>query len=167
MLARVLLILAALGAVLVIAVAVQPAGFRIVRSATMSASAAIVFAQVNDFHRWRAWSPWEKIDPALRRTYEGAPAGSGAVYRWAGNHEVGEGVMTIIESRPSELMATNTAEFTFKPDGDRTLVTWSMEGRNDFLAKSLHLIMNMDRMIGGNFEKGLAQMKAVAEAAPR
>jgi len=144
----------------------------------MAAPPATVFAQVNDFHKWEAWNPWAKIDPAMKETYEGAPAGVGAVYTWAGNNEVGTGRMTISESRPGELVrikmeflkpfaATHTAEFAFKPEGDGTAVTWSMFGKNDFLAKAMCLFMDMDKMGGGMFEKGLADMKAVAEAAPK
>jgi len=133
---------------------------------------------VNDFHQWEAWNPWGKIDPAMKQTYEGAPAGTGAIYTWAGNNEVGEGRMTIMESRPSELIrvkleffkpfaGTNTAEFTFKPEANQTMVTWSMFGEKNFMAKAIHLFMNMDRMIGGQFETGLAQMKSVVEAGPK
>jgi uncharacterized protein YndB with AHSA1/START domain len=158
----------------VIVVATRPAEFRITRTATMAAPAAAVFEQVNDFRKWEEWSPWAKLDPAARKTLEGPPTGTGAVYRWAGNHEVGEGVMTITESRPHELVrvrlqflkpfaATSTAEFTFKPEGDRTAVTWTMTGTNSFMAKAIHLVMNMERMIGGNFEKGLASMKSLVE----
>jgi hypothetical protein len=140
----------------------------------MRAPAAAAFAQVNDFHNWRAWSPWEKIDPALKRSYEGPQAGAGATYAWQGNKDVGEGRMTILESRPGELVrikleffkpfaATNTAEFTFKPAGDGTAVTWSMSGQNNFLARAICVFVNMDEMVGGQFEQGLAQMKAVVE----
>jgi hypothetical protein len=164
--------------VLVVVIAVQPAEFRVERAATVAAPAPVVFAQVNDFRRWEAWNPWGKIDPAMKQTYEGAPTGVGAAYTWVGNHEVGEGRMTIIESRPSELIrirldflrpfeATSTAEFTFRPVGDQTAVTWSMIGTNNFVAKAVHLFMNMDRMIGGQFEIGLARLKANAEAAAR
>jgi uncharacterized protein YndB with AHSA1/START domain len=114
----------------------------------------------------------------MKQAYEGAPAGAGAVYTWAGNHEVGEGRMTVIESRPDDLIrirldflkpfaGTSTAEFTFEPKGERTIVTWSMVGRTSFTTKAIHLFMNMDRMIGDNFEKGLAQMKSIVEAAPK
>ncbi len=168
-----------IGIVVVIAgflavVAIQPAEFRITRSATISAPPAAVFAQVDDFHKWEAWSPWEKIDPQMKRTYEGAPSGTGAVYGWVGNSEVGEGKMTVTESRPGELVrirldfikpfaATNTAEFAFKPEGGGTSVTWSMEGKKNFVSKAFCLFVNMDRMVGGQFEKGLAQMKSVVE----
>jgi len=155
-------------------VAMQPADYRVTRTATIAAPAPAVFAQVNDFHNWQAWSPWEKIDPAMKRTYEGAPAGAGAIYAWVGNKEVGEGRMTMTESRPSELIriklefvkpfrATSIAEFTFEPRGDQTAVTWTMTGQKNFLTKAIHLFMNMDRMVGGSFESGLAQIKALAE----
>jgi uncharacterized protein YndB with AHSA1/START domain len=178
MLMKILIALAVIVVVLVIVVATRPSEFRVARTATIAAPAPAVFAQVNDFHKWEAWNPWGKLDPAMKQTYEGAPAGIGAIDTWAGNHEVGEGRMTLTESRPSDLIrikleflkpfkATSTAEFTFKPGGDRTAVTWSMVGHNNFMAKAVHLFMNMDSMIGGQFEKGLAQMKSVVEAAPR
>jgi uncharacterized protein YndB with AHSA1/START domain len=159
-------------------VASRPSEFRVARTATIDAPVPVVFAQVNDFHRWAAWSPYDKRDQAMRKTYEGAPAGTGAIYAWAGNKEVGEGRSTITESRPNELIrirlefarpfkATSTAEFTFRPEGDRTAVTWSLTGRNNFMVKAIGLFMDMDRMIGGDFEQGLAQMKSVAEAASR
>jgi uncharacterized protein YndB with AHSA1/START domain len=157
-------------------VALQPSDFRVVRSATISAPPAVVFSQVNDFHKWEAWSPWARKDPAAKNAFEGAPSGTGAVFSWAGNREVGEGRMTLTESRPPELIrirldfvkpfaGTNTAEFTFRPEGNQTVVTWSMAGKNNFVAKAFCLFMSMDKMVGGEFEKGLAQMKAFAEAA--
>ena len=170
--------LAAVAAVIVvflIVVALQPSDFRIERSATMRAPAPAAFAQVNDFQNWQAWSPWEKVDPALKRQYDGPKAGTGAVYAWQGNKDVGEGRMTIMESRPAEVIrirleffnpfaATNTAEFSFKPAGaDSTAVTWSMAGQNTFLSKAISLFIDMDRMVGGMFEQGLAQMKTVVE----
>lgn len=176
MLVKILIGLAVLVIVLVVIVAVQPSEFRVARTVTIAAPAPVVFAQVNDFRKWDAWNPWAKIDPAIKQGYEGAPAGNGAVYTWAGNNEVGEGRMTITDSRPNELIriqmeflkpfqGRSTAEFTFKPEGDRTAVTWSMAGEHNFIAKAMHLVMNLDRMIGANFDKGLAQMKSVAEAA--
>jgi len=177
-LAIALAVLVGLVAVLAVVVALQPADFRIERSTTIVAPAPVVFAQVNDFRRWDAWSPWARIDPAMKQTFEGAPAGAGAVYRWTGNREVGEGRMTMTESRPGELVrirleflkpfaATNTAEFTFRPEGERTAVTWRMTGQRDFVAKAVCLVMDMDAMVGGMFEKGLAQMKTVAETAAK
>ena len=178
MLVKILIGLALLVVLLVVVIAVQPSEFRITRTATVAAPPSAVFAQVNDFHKWEAWSPWAKLDPAVRNTFEGPPAGPGAVFAWAGNNKVGEGRMTITESRPNELVriklefmkpfaATNTAEFTFKPEGDRTAVTWSMFGRNNFIGKAVCLVMNMDKTLGGEFDKGLAAMKSVAEAAAK
>jgi hypothetical protein len=178
MLKKILIALAIIVVVLAVIVALQPEEFRVVRSATIAAPAQTVFPQVNDFHNWEKWSPWAKLDPAMKRSYEGAPAGIGAVTTWVGNKDVGEGRMTITESRPSELIgiklefmkpfkATNTAEFIFKPAGDQTNVTWSMAGENNFMAKAFGLVMNMDKMIGDDFEKGLANLKSVAEAASK
>ena len=175
---KVLLVLIAFVAVLGAVVASRPSEFRVERTRVIAAPPAAVFAQVNDFHKWPTWNPWGKLDPTMKQTYEGAPAGVGAVYTWAGNRQVGEGRMTIVESRPDELIrlrldfmkplpGTSTAEFTFKPEGDGTAVTWSMDGTNGFLAKAIGLVFNMDRMIGGQFEKGLADMKTVAEAAAK
>lgn len=162
--------------VLVVIVALQPGNFRIERSILVSAPPPAVFAQVNDFHKWNAWNPWGKVDPSMKQSYQGAPAGPGAVYTWNGNKEIGEGRMTITDARPSDLVrvkleffkpfaATNTAEFTFVPEGNHTRVTWSMFGEKNFMAKAIHLFMNMDKMIGGQFETGLADMKAAAEGA--
>ena len=175
MIKKIFIALAAIILLFIAVVAMQPAEFRVARNATISAPPPVVFAQVNDFHKWEAWNPWGKIDPAMKQAYEGAPAGTGAVYTWAGNNEVGEGRMTITDSRPSDLIkiklefykpfaATNTAEFTFNPEGDRTSVTWSMFGQNNFMAKAFGLFMNMDKMIGGQFENGLASMKSIVEA---
>jgi hypothetical protein len=170
-----LAILAALVAVFAIIVATRPSEFRVQRSATIAAPAAVVFEQVNDFHNWEGWSPWAKLDPAAKNSFEGAPAGAGAVFAWSGNDKVGEGRMTLTDSRPNELVrinlefikpfaATCTTEFTFRPEGDRTAVTWTMSGRNNFIAKAVCLFNDMDANVGGDFDKGLANMKAVAEA---
>jgi len=177
MLTKILIALAVIVVGFIVFVAMRPSEYRVARTTTISAPAPAVFAQVNDFHRWEAWSPWAKLDPAMKHAYEGAPAGVGAIYTWVGNNEVGEGRMTVTESRPSELIridleflkpfqATSTAEFTFKPEGGQTVVTWSMAGKVNFIAKAVHLFVDMDKMIGGNFDKGLAQMKSVVEAAP-
>ena len=178
MLTNTLIALAAIVIVFVAIVAMQPADFRVARSATIAAPAPAVFAQVNDYRNWTGWSPYEKLDPAMKKTYEGAAAGTGAVYTWAGNSQAGAGRATITESRPSELIrirlefvkpfaATNTAEFTFRPEGDRTAVTWSLTGTRNFMFKAIGLFMNMDKMVGGQFEEGLVQLKTVAEKAPR
>ena len=164
--------------VLAAVAALQPGEFRVARSATISGPPAEVFAQVNDFHNWEAWSPWAKLDPACKNAFEGPRNGTGAVFTWSGNDRVGEGRMTIIESRPHERIriklefkkpfeSTCTAEFTFKPEGKQTAVAWSMSGENTFVSKAFHLFVDMDKMVGGDFEKGLAQLNAVAEATAR
>ncbi len=174
---KILLALAGILVVFVAIVAMQPSEYRVARTVRISASASTVFAQVNDFHKWQAWNPWARLDPSMKQAYEGAPAGVGAIYTWAGNHEVGEGRMTLTESRPNELVritleflkpfaGTSTAEFTFKPEGTRTAVTWSMTGKVNFMAKVIHLFINMDRMLGEKFETGLAQLKSITEATP-
>jgi uncharacterized protein YndB with AHSA1/START domain len=175
MLTKIFIAIAAIVVVLAVIIALQPSSFQVARSTRISAPPTAVFAQVNDFHKWEAWNPWGKIDPAMKQSYEGAPAGTGAVYIWAGNNEVGQGRMTIIESRPSDLIrirveffkpfaATSLSEFTFKPEGDQTAVTWTMTGNNNLIAKAVHLFIDMDKMVGGQFDKGLAQMKTAAEA---
>ena len=178
MLTTILIGLAVIVVVFIIVVATRPADFRVTRTSTMSAPPVIVFAQVNDLHKWEAWNPWLKLDPACKMTYEGPPAGIGAGYTWAGNNKIGEGHMTITESRPDEFIqlnleflkpfkANNTAEFTFKPDGNQTAVSWSMIGKKNFMFKAMGLFMDTDKMVGGDFERGLAALKSVAEAAGR
>lgn len=165
-------------AVLAVIIAMQPSEFHIERSLAMSAAPDIAFAQVNDFHKWEAWSPWLKVDPNAKATYEGPASGEGAIFRWAGNDEVGEGSMTILESQPHEhikikldflkpMAGTATSDFTFQPAGDKTTVTWSMDGTNNFIAKAMCLLLfDMDDMIGSKYEEGLASMKQIVEAVP-
>jgi hypothetical protein len=165
-------IIASLAAV----VAMQPNEFRVSRSATMSAAPAAVFAQVNDFHRWENWSPWVKMDPEAKLSYEGPTSGEGAKFSWDGNSDVGAGSMTIVESQPSERIGikldfvrpfagTSATLFTFEPQGDETKVTWNMAGENNFIAKAIGLVIDCDKMVGEQFEIGLAKMKTIAEAA--
>jgi len=164
--------------VIVVALAVfvqtRPDRFHIERSTTIAAPSGAIFPNINDFHRWTAWSPWERIDPALQRSYDGPPSGVGAGYRWVGNNKVGEGSMRITESTPDRKVgialefiepfkASNTATFTLVPDASGTRVTWSMDGQNTVASKLMGLFLNMDRMIGGEFEKGLASLKGIAE----
>jgi hypothetical protein len=174
MLKKVLIALAAIVAIFLIVVALQPADFR-VEAATIAAPQADVFAQVNDFHKWDAWSPWAKLDPDAKVTFEGPQSGQGTVMAWAGNDKVGEGKMTLIESKPNEALkikvdfvkpfeGTANSSFTFKPDGNQTPVTWSMEGHHNFIEKAFCLVMNGKEMIGDDLEKGLAQLKTVAES---
>ena len=183
MITNILLVAATVLAVLIIGLAVvvalQPSTFRIARTAVMSAPPEAVFAQVNDFHKWEAWSPWSKIDPQAKNSFEGASSGEGAIFRWAGNKNIGEGSMTITESWPSEHIRirldfekpfkdTSNVELAFVPEGNQTRVTWSMDGRNNFIAKAFCvLFMNMDKMIGSKYEEGLAKIKEIVEAQRR
>ncbi|WP_394824692.1 SRPBCC family protein [Pendulispora albinea] len=171
---KILLGLAAVAVVFVLVVSTRPSTFHVERSVTVAAPAERAFAQVNDFHEWTGWSPYEKLDPQLRRTYEGAPAGVGAIYAWAGNGKAGEGRMTIEASdAPSRIAinlefiepfaATDTATFTFVPTAEGTKVTWAIDGTNNFVSKAFSLFMDMDKLIGGDFEAGLASLKAIAE----
>jgi hypothetical protein len=152
----------------------RPAEFRVTRTATFAAPAPAVFAQVNELRKWEAWSPWAKKDPQMKQTYAGPAAGAGAVTSWVGNKDVGEGRMSIVESRPAELIrfkleffkpfaATNSAEFTFKEQGGRTAVSWSMSGQNNFISKAMSVVFDFDKMIGADFEAGLARLKTIVE----
>lgn len=176
-LGKVLIVLVLLIAGFLVVVAMQPAEFQVVRSATMSAPAPAVFEEVNDLHKWQAWSPWAEKDPNAENTFEGPDSGEGAVFKWSGNQDVGEGSMTITESNPYELIKISLhfikpfedkaeAQFTFEPAGDQTTVTWTMDGKNNFIGKIFYLLMDMDQMIGGDFEQGLANLKGVVEEQP-
>jgi uncharacterized protein YndB with AHSA1/START domain len=170
----ILLALAFIAIILIIVIAGRPDEFTILRSAKISAPPDKVFPHINDLHQWQAWSPWMKMDPACKNSYDGPPAGVGAAMSWDGNKKVGAGRMTIIESAPNNLIrikleflkpfkATNTAKFSFKPDNNQTAVTWSMTGKNNFFFKVFGLFMDCDKMVGKDFEKGLAAMKSVVE----
>jgi uncharacterized protein YndB with AHSA1/START domain len=175
---KILIALLAVIAVFLIVVALQPSEFQVERTATMAAPPATVFDQVNDFHKWDAWSPWAKLDPNAKITFEGPPSGAGTIMTWAGNNQVGEGKMTLTESKPNELVKINvdivkpmegssTSEFAFKPEGDQTAVTWSMSGHQNFLAKAMCLVMNGKKMMSDIMDKGLANMKSVVEGASK
>lgn len=173
---RTLFVLLAIVGVFCAIVAMQPADFTITRKATLAAPPEKVFNQVNDFSKWQAWSPWIKQYPDTKVTLEGTQSGQGAVYKWKGDG-AGEGVMTLTESKPHELVkidldfvkpmtAKNKTEFTFKPVGNaggQTEVTWTMSGSNNFLGKAFALVMNIDKMVGGDFESGLKNMKEIVE----
>jgi uncharacterized protein YndB with AHSA1/START domain len=175
---KILLSLVAIIAVLAVFITTRPSDFRVSRSATMAAPPATVFAQVNDFHNWDAWSPWVKLDPNATTRFEGPSAGEGAKFYWSGDSNVGEGSMTIVESKPNDLVrikldfvrpfaGTSDVQFTFKPEGDNaTAVTWSMAGKNNFMAKAIGLVMDCEKMTGDMFEQGFANMKAIVEKSP-
>lgn len=154
--------------------ATRPDTFRVARSATIQAPPEKIFPLIDDFHQWERWSPWEKVDPALKRTYSGAARGRGAAYEWFGNKDVGQGRMEIIESTPpSRLLikidflvpfeAHNTVEFTLQAQGGNTLLTHSMSGPSPYVAKLMGIFFSMDKMIGDKFEEGLGSVKAIAE----
>jgi hypothetical protein len=163
---------------LLLVIVTRPATYHVERSTTMAAPPENAFAQVNDFHAWAAWSPWEKLDPQMKKSFEGPPAGVGAKYAWAGNDQVGEGRMTIEKSeKPSTVgvkleflkpfESTSTTTFMFAPTAGGSKVTWAMDGENNFMGKAASLFMDMDKMIGADFERGLAAMKTAAESAPK
>jgi hypothetical protein len=176
MLKKILLLLVVGIAGLAIYVAMQPDHFRIERRATVNAPPQIVFNEVNDFRKWDDWSPWAKLDPNSRIAFEGPQGGQGAVFKWSGNEKVGEGKMTLVESKPGELVrievefvkpfeGSSTSEFTFKPQPDGTEVVWASYGPMNFISKAICLVMNMEKTLGPEMEKGLAQMKVLAEGA--
>jgi len=161
-------------AVLAGVVAMQPADMTVTREAKMSASPDIVFAQVNNLHAFDAWSPWAKKDPAMEKTFSGAPEGVGAVLSWKGNKEVGSGSQTITASKAPERIdfkldflepfpSTADASLVFAAEGDGTKVTWSTHANRTFVMKAIGLVCNMDQMIGADFEKGLTALAAVSE----
>ncbi len=169
-----LLGLAAIIVAFVLIVALQPAAFTIARQTAINAAPKDVFGYANDLHKFQEFSPFVDFDPAAKTEFTGPAAGVGAVFKWNGNNKAGQGVMTVIESRPPELVrlrleflrpfkATNTAEFTFKPQGGQTVAIWSMSGKNNFMGKTFSLCLNSDKMIGREFEKGLAKLKQLCE----
>jgi hypothetical protein len=175
MLKKVALTLLAGVAILLIVIATRPANFKIERTASIKAPAWLVFGLVNDFRQWHVWSPWEKLDPAMKKTFGEKSAGEGAVYGWVGNDQVGEGRMTITETKAAQYVklkleflkpwqATNQATFTFTSQGGSSNVSWAMEGEYDFMGKAFALFADMDAMVGKDFERGLAMMRTVAEA---
>ena len=158
-------------------VASRPNEMKVSRTATMKATPAAVFEQVNDFHKWDAWSPWAKMDPNAKVTFEGSTSGKGAIHTWAGNSDVGEGSMTIVESEPNDhvrikldfikpMPGTNDVLMKIEPKGDETQLTWSMAGEMNFMMKAVGMFMDCDKMIGDQFDKGLASMKGIVESQP-
>jgi carbon monoxide dehydrogenase subunit G len=178
MLKKILIALAAIIAIFLIVVALQPSEFKVERSATIAAPPAAVFDQVNDFHKWEAWSPWAKLDPNAKVAFEGPPSGTGTIMTWDGDDKIGQGKMTLTESKPDELVKINvefvkpfegssTSQFAFKPEGDQTAVTWSMESHHNFLAKAMCLVFNGKKMMTDAMDKGLTQMKTVVEGSSK
>ncbi|HEY4247015.1 MAG TPA: SRPBCC family protein [Lacunisphaera sp.] len=178
MIAKILIALAVLVVGFLIVVAFQPGTYRVERSTTVAASPALVFAQVNDLRNWQEISPYTKMDPTAKYAFSGPPAGVGAALAWKGNSKVGEGSMTITESRPGELVRMRLnfekpfeslcySEFTFHPIAGKaiqTSVKWSMTGEKAFVMKLMGLVVSMDKMIGPQFEEGLANLKSTVEA---
>jgi uncharacterized protein YndB with AHSA1/START domain len=168
-----IIVLVLIAAVLIYA-ATKPDSFRIERSTQIKAPAEKIFALINDFHQWEAWSPWEKIDPALKRTYGGAASGTGAVYEWSGNKDIGQGRMEITQSTPSSKVALkldfmkpfeahNMVEFTLAEQGGSTTLTQAMYGPSPYMSKVMGLFFSMEKMVGEKYEEGLASIKAIAE----
>ena len=160
--------------VILILAAAKPNTFSVQRATVVRAPAEKIFPLINDFHQWGRWSPYEDKDPAMKRTYSGAASGKGAVYAWDGNKNVGSGRMEILDaSMPAKIVIKldfftpfeghNTAEFTMLPQGDATNLTWLMHGPAPFMAKIMHVFMNIDRMLGKDFEIGLANLKRLTE----
>lgn len=174
MLKKIAIVIGVLIAVILIFAATRPNEFAVERSTTIKAPAQKVFALLDDFHQWQAWSPWEKLDPDMKRTHSGAASGKGAAYAWEGNSDVGAGRMEIVDSAPPSRVAIdieflkpfearNDIHFTLQPQGDSTHVTWSMHGPMPYISKVMCLFVSMDKMIGKDFEKGLANLKAIAQ----
>jgi uncharacterized protein YndB with AHSA1/START domain len=174
MLKVILIIAVVLVAGVLVYAATKPDTFRVQRSASIKAPPEKIFPLINDYRNWASWSPYEKKDPAMKRTFGATAAGKGATYSWEGNKDVGQGSMEIQESVPPSRVtikldfvkpfeAHNTVDFTLQPEGETTKVTWDMQGPAPFLTKVMQVFINMDRMVGGDFETGLSSLKAVAE----
>ena len=172
MIKKILLGVATLIVILLIVAATRPADFRVERSAALSASPAALFENVNDHHKFAVWNPFLKLDPNVKNTYSGPEAGVGAVCSWDGNKDIGAGSATIIESKPGELVRMRmdwkrpmegvaTVDFTFKPESDKTVVTWAMYGKNNYIGKLVSVFMDCEKMCGPPFEQGLANLKSV------
>lgn len=160
--------------VLVIAAMSQPNEFTVQRSLSMAAPPEVAFAHVNDLTKWEAWSPWEKLDPNMKKTFTETTAGDGASYTWDGSKDVGEGTLTIARSQPTERIdfnlqfvrpfaCENDVVFTFVPSGDQTTVTWKMDGKHTLFSKVMGLFISMDKMCGDQFTEGLESLKQITE----
>jgi hypothetical protein len=173
MLKIVIYVLLALIAIVLGLAATKPDSFQVQRSASMQAPPEKVVGLIDDFHNWGSWSPWEKLDPAMKKTFSGADSGKGSRYAWEGNSKVGAGRMEILDATPSKVTVKldflkpfethNLAEFTLAPQGQATQVTWVMRGPSPFVSKIMQVFVSMDGLIGKDFETGLANLKNVAE----
>jgi carbon monoxide dehydrogenase subunit G len=174
MVKTIVIIVVVLPAALLIYAATRPDTFQVQRATSIKAPPEKIFALINDFHSWGAWSPYEKKDPAMKRTLSGAASGKGAVYEWEGNKDIGKGRMEITETSPPSRVtikldfvkpfeAHNIVDFTLEANGDSTNVTWAIHGPSPYMSKVMGIFLNMDRMIGKDFETGLAALKTVTE----
>jgi len=174
MIKKLLALVAGVIAVILVLATTKPATFQVSRTATYKALPDSIWPYLDDFHNWRAWSPWERMDTSMTRTYSGAPSGVGAVYAWSGNKDVGTGQMKITAAEPASSLtialdflspfeAHNTATFVLAPSGDSTTVTWTMTGPNTYVSKLMSVFVSMDKMVGPDFEAGLANLKTVVE----
>ena len=174
MLKTITVVIVALIAAVLIYAATKPDTFKVERSTSINAPPEKIFPLINDYHNWSTWSPYEKLDPEMKRTYAGAASGKGAVYEWQGNNKAGAGRMEIADSSPPSkitinldftkpLETHNVVDFTLQPQGGSTNVTWAMHGPAPFISKLMQVFFSMDKMIGKDFETGLANLKAVAE----
>ena len=173
MISIIIAVIVALVILLIIVAANKPDAFRIERQITINAAPEKIFSIINDFHKWTLWSPWEKMDPDMSRTYSGSDAGVGSIYEWSGNKKVGQGRMQLVEAEAftrifillefiKPFAAKNTAEFVLQAQGENTKVTWAMEGKHQFISKVMCTFMNMDKMVGKDFEEGLRNLQRIA-----
>ena len=175
MIAKILLGIGLVISIVLVLAALQPDDFVLKRSVNIEASPEEIFPLVNDFHNWEGWSPWAKLDPNMKTVYEGPESGVGASYSWIGDSKVGEGKMLIKESTPPQsvviqldfiepMKASNLTDFGFKPEGTGTQVTWTMTGKAPFTSKIVYLFVSLEKLVGPDFEKGLSQLKVLAES---
>ncbi len=176
MIKKVLLGLVAVIAIILVAATFQSDDLNVTRSTTIAAPPDAVFKVVNDFRQWDAWSPWSKLDPAMKKTLEGPPEGVGAIYKWSGNNEVGEGITKLVASKPNETIdmklefvrpfeGSSDVRFTFAPEGAGTKVTWAMQSKKPFIGKVVGMFMDCEKMCGDQFSEGLANLNKAATAA--
>jgi Polyketide cyclase / dehydrase and lipid transport len=174
MLKIILIVLVVLIAGIVLYASTKPDAFHVERTANIKATPDKLFPRINDFHQWQPWSPYEKLDPAMKRSFSGPAAGEGAIYEWEGNSKAGAGRITITQATPPHQVkiklemfkpfaATNEVTFTLKPNGDSTDVTWAMDGQAVLFSKVMGLFFDMDDMVGGQFDEGLRNLTALVE----